>query len=1107
MPSSISIIPPSEHSTWPVGYAEDDRDGTMRIDFHILDQLKSDSVHFEVYQMPSASERRMRTAVYTGRSDITLHELIPVMHSLGVDILEESTRSVRRPDGLRCTIYDLGLRLSAPITPTGNEHAYSTLPNRFVEAIQASRRGDMECDNFNHLITGADLDWKQTTILRAYAHYLKQIRFPYSQQRIEIVMLENVDVARSLVELFESRFAPGLGSTMTEDHVASLIHDVLDLEADRILQAYLELIKATTRTSYFIRSSGDDSSNHLTLKIDTRSIQHVPEPRPAIETYVYSTSFEGTHLRFGSVARGGIRWSDRLEDYRTEILGLAKAQAVKNAVIVPVGAKGGFVVKNVNRASALEPPTRDEGRQFYQAFVSALLEIADNIDPTLDSVAGHPDVRAHDGEDPYLVVAADKGTASFSDIANSVSARSGFWLGDAFASGGSHGYDHKKMGITARGAWESVRYHFRERSVDVDTDPITVVGIGDMAGDVFGNGLLSSSSVKLIAAFDHRHIFIDPSPDPEASYAQRLRLFGLAHSSWDDYPRSAISTGGGVFRRAAKNIDLSPEAWRALGIDAEAVSVTPHELVRHILLAPADLLWNGGIGTYVKGHAESHVEVGDKANDNCRVDARDLRVRVIGEGGNLGVTPRGRVEFAYGGGAVNTDAVDNSAGVDCSDHEVNLKIALSAAVRDGAITALERDALLDEMTDAVAEKVLRNNTSQNRLLGTSRTEAQHMLPVHGRLITHLVSVGQVDRDLDSLPSKEELAARSQAGMGLTSPELATLSAHVKLAYKKVVGAHPLAHDPVFDPDFLQYFPDPIRSRLPQHLDRHPLRGAISTNVIVNSMIDTGGITFAFRLGEETGADPTDALRAHRIVTTIFALPRLWADIRTAGLPTAIEHKLVIETRRILDRAARWLLTKRPQPLNMASEIERYLGIEYLAPHVGRLVRGSEAAAVRASTERWLNAGVPIGIASRTSELLYLYSALDIFEVALLKDREISRVAALYFALSEYLSIDALLIQISELPRNARWDALARLTLRDDLYRSLRTITIDVLDRAGAITDPDDAIAKWENENGARLARSKSALTAIESDAMYNLTTLTVAVGQIRSTADDVLPSA
>jgi glutamate dehydrogenase len=714
-----------------------------------------------------------------------------------------------------------------------------------------------------------------------------------------------------------------------------------------------------------------------------------------------------------------------------------------------------------------------------------------------------PDVVRHDGDDSYLVVAADKGTARFSDVANSVATDYGFWLGDAFASGGSVGYDHKAMGITARGAWESVRRHFRELGVDTQTEDFTVVGIGDMSGDVFGNGMLLSEHIRLVAAFDHRHVFVDPKPDPERGIAERRRLFALPGSSWDDYDRSAISAGGGVWPRTAKAVPVGPEMRAALGLPDDVTRLSPPELIRAILLAPADLLWNGGIGTYVKASTETHAEVGDKANDAVRVDGRQLRVKVVGEGGNLGLTQRGRIEYARAGGRLNTDAIDNSAGVDTSDHEVNIKILLDRLVVAGELDRAARNALLLETPDEVAELVLADNREQNAVLGIARSHAPAMANVHARMISDLVERTGLDLELEVLPDAAGFAELEAAGEGLTSPELATLLAHTKLDLTHRLIADPLPDVPAFASRLAEYFPRPLRERFPAAIAGHPLRREIVATMLVNEMVDGGGISYAFRLAEELSAGVADAVRAYAVTNAVFGLPALWGAARAADVPVAVSDRIVLESRRLLDRASRWFLTNRPQPLAVGAETARFAAtVRALSGRVGGMLRGCERDAVDAQAAALVEQGAPPGLARRSAELMYGFGLLDVVELTELAERdreprEPDEVAELYYALSEHLGIDLALTSVTALQRGDRWHQLARLALRDDLYGSLRAITLDALREAAPGTPPDETIAQWERVNASRLVRARAALHEIGTAGQLDLATLSVVVRQLR----------
>ena len=765
----------------------------------------------------------------------------------------------------------------------------------------------------------ASLTWRQAMLLRAYAKYMRQGNSPFAIDSIEGALADNVDLARMLVTFFETRFDPDLDEESRdrtqeklEGKIKAALDDVVSLDHDRILRSYLTHIRATLRTNYFQYAGEERPKNYLSLKMEPSAIPDLPEPRPKFEIFVYSPRVEGVHLRFGAVARGGLRWSDRRDDFRTEILGLVKAQMVKNTVIVPVGAKGGFYAKQLP-----DPSDRDawlaEGVECYKTFIRGLLDVTDNLKAG-ENVPPERVVR-RDGNDSYLVVAADKGTATFSDIANGVSKDYGFWLGDAFASGGSVGYDHKAMGITARGAWVSVRRHFRELGIDCQTEDITVTGVGDMSGDVFGNGMLCSEHIRLIAAFDHRDIFIDPDPDAATSYAERKRLFEMPRSSWQDYDKSLISEGGGVFPRSAKSIPINHHIRSALGILRNVDAMTPAELMKAILLAPADLLWNGGIGTYVKATTETNADAGDKANDAIRVNGTELRVRVVGEGGNLGCTQRGRIEFANNGGRINTDFIDNSAGVDTSDREVNLKILLDRVVLDGDLTEKQRNKLLASMTDEVAELVLRDNYEQNLALANAARNAPSLLHVHEQWMQQLESEDRLDRDLEALPTKAEVKRRLEQGGALTQPELSVLMAYTKIVLAEELLASDLPEDPYCVLDLVSYFPEAVREGFGSQIEQHPLRREIIVTQVVNDLVNGAGMTYWPRLTGETGASAAELTRANFVAREIFGSLPLREELATYDnkIDAAVQTRMRVDMRTLVERASRWLITNRRPP--------------------------------------------------------------------------------------------------------------------------------------------------------------------------------------------------
>ncbi|OMC08690.1 NAD-glutamate dehydrogenase [Mycobacterium sp. SP-6446] len=1074
----------------------------------IINELTEDSV--KLVFSDRGEDGVAQLTWFLGGHTASLSQLLPMLQSMGVVVLEERPFTVTRPDGLPVWIYQFKIQPhpTIPFAKTAAER--DSTAERFADAVTAIWQGRVEIDRFNELVMRARLTWQQVVLIRAYAKYLRQANFPYSQSHIETVLNDHPSTARSLLQLFEALFDPrASGSPTSRDaqaaaaSVAADIDAVVGLDTDRILRAFASLVQATLRTNYFVTREGSARArNVLALKLDAQLIEELPLPRPKYEIFVYSPRVEGVHLRFGPVARGGLRWSDRRDDFRTEILGLVKAQAVKNAVIVPVGAKGGFVLKRpplpTGDAAGDREALRAEGVTCYQLFISGLLDVTDNVDHATGKVSAPPEVIRRDGDDAYLVVAADKGTATFSDIANDVAKSYGFWLGDAFASGGSVGYDHKAMGITAKGAWEAVKRHFREMGVDTQTEDFTVVGIGDMSGDVFGNGMLLSEHIRLLAAFDHRHVFLDPDPDAAASWRERQRMFDLPRSSWDDYDKSLISEGGGVYSREQKAIPVSPQVRDALGIDGDVTEMAPPNLIKAILQAPVDLLFNGGIGTYIKAETESDADVGDRANDPVRVNANQVRAKVIGEGGNLGVTALGRVEFDLAGGRINTDAMDNSAGVDCSDHEVNIKILIDSLVTAGKVKADERKQLLESMTDEVSQLVLTDNEDQNDLIGTSRANAPSLLPVHAMQIKYLVEERGVNRELEALPSEKEIARRSDAGLGLTSPELCTLMAHVKLGLKEQMLTTELTEQDVFASRLPEYFPRPLRERFTPEIRTHQLRREIVTTMLINDLVDTAGISYAFRITEDVGVGPIDAIRTYVATDAIFGVGHIWRRIRAASLPVALSDRMTLDTRRLIDRAGRWLLNYRPQPLAVGAEINRFAAkVKALTPRMSEWLRGDDKAIVEKEAAEFASQGAPKDLAYRVAAGLYRYSLLDIIDIADITEMDSAEVADTYFALMDRLGTDSLLTAVSELPRRDRWHSLARLAIRDDIYASLRSLCFDVL----AVGEPDESgeekIGEWEHISASRVERARRTLTEIQESGAKDLATLSVAARQIR----------
>jgi glutamate dehydrogenase len=1043
--------------------------------------------------------------VYGLGAQPSLSDVLPSLTNLGVIVDDEHPYQVA-PVGME-TRWIKHFRLRAPVeVPSG---AY----DRFEETFLAVLGDEAEDDPFNRLVLLAGLSWREIAVLRAYSRYLRQVGTPFSQTYIATTLAAHPDLAQRLVALFTARFDPARGVDVGQETdggaIDSLVTDITDdldavtsLDEDRILRALLHLVLATLRTNWFQRGSDGRPRPCLVLKLDPALVPDLPLPRPMFELFVYSPRVEGVHLRAGRVARGGIRWSDRREDYRTEVLGLMKAQKVKNAVIVPSGAKGGFVVK---RPPADPAELRAEVEACYRLFIAGLLDVTDNLltDVSGATIAPPADVVRFDGDDHYLVVAADKGTASFSDVANEIACSRGFWLGDAFASGGSEGYDHKVMGITARGAWESVRRHFRHLALDPDRHDFTVVGIGDMSGDVFGNGMLLSHHIRLVAAFDHRHVFLDPDPDAERSWRERQRLFDLPRSSWADYETALLSPGGGVYPRTLKAITITDEVRARLAIDPAIRSCTPNDLIRLILRAPVDLLYNGGIGTYVKASDETNAEVGDKATDPVRIDGAELRCRAVGEGGNLGFTQDGRVEYAMHGGLINTDAIDNSAGVDTSDHEVNIKILLDASVRAGDLTSDQRNALLHSMTGEVAALVLRDNYRQNRALDNAKAQSPEMEDVHARFMRALEQQKQLDRGVERLPDDETLANRRNAGLGLAVPELAVLLAYAKITLEEDLLRSPLPDDADFVTELVRYFPTPLREQFLARLRTHPLRREIVATGLVNGLVNRAGLTFAFRLGEETGATGPDIVRAHEAARSIFGQEALWRDIEALDetIDVDVQTTLYLESRKLVERASRWLLRHRARPLAVGPTVE------FFAPPTARLTaslpasaRGTEKEHIERTTAELAASGVPAELATRIAALELMASALDATELADAHHIDVERVGDLFCVVGDRLRLDWLWDRILELPRTDRWDALARNALREDLDAEHRAIVDAILRTSPVDAGTDAAFDRWAAARQTAVDRTLALLADIAARGVFDLATLSVALRELRALA-------
>ncbi|TFV67850.1 UNVERIFIED_ORG: NAD-glutamate dehydrogenase [Bacillus sp. AZ43] len=1081
---------------FPAAYQEDFTAEQAVDDLDRLDGLAEGQLSMRLWTPRGATPGDRRLTIYRVGQRLLLSEVLPVLQNMGVDVVDERPYEIDRIGAPPTWIYDFGVAVPAVELPL-----LRSLPERFTEAVGAVWRGEAEDDGLGALVLLAGLNWRQVTVVRAYVQWLRQAGLPFGQAYVEQTLAAHPDVVARLVLLFETRFSPGRvngRAKRQEELVEALrasIGEVASLDADRVLGSLLAAVTATQRTTYY-------AGGPLALKLDPASVPDLPEPRPAHEVWVSSPRVMGVHLRFGRVARGGLRWSDRREDLRTEILGLVKAQMVKNTVIVPTGAKGGFVVKNPPDGASRDAVLA-HGQECYKEFIGALLSLTDNL---VDGTVVPPErVVRHDGDDPYLVVAADKGTATFSDLANSVAVGRGFWLGDAFASGGSVGYDHKAMGITARGAWESVTRHFRELGVDVQSQDFTVVGIGDMSGDVFGNGMLLSEHIRLVAAFDHRHVFVDPTPDAASSFAERKRLFGLQRSSWADYNRSRISAGGGVWPRTAKAIPVSGPMRAALGLDDGVETLTPVQLIRAILLAPVDLLFNGGIGTYVKASTESALDAGDKANDAVRVDGGQLRVKVVGEGGNLGLTQRGRVEYALAGGRVNTDAIDNSAGVDTSDHEVNIKIALDREVAAGVLDARGRAALLGEMTDEVAEAVLADNHAQNATLATEVASARSLLDAHERFMRSLESSGRLARAVEALPDDRALADRRRDGQALTSPELSVLLAYAKLETGDVVLGSDLPDDPALEELLTRYFPTRLRERFPEAITEHPLRREIVATALTNRAVNVAGVTGLFRLAQETGVPLDRVVLAHAVARAVFGVDRLWDAVGALDnqVPASTQVELRTEATRLAERTTRWLL-RQPDlvadPAPSIAEVRDRFAEPVAAVRAGlpTWLLGVEAEAYAARVARLREAAVPADLAAEAAAAPLMPAALDLAVVVERTGAPVPLAGQVMQCISERLGLVPLRELITALPRDRRWPSMARASLRDDLASETSSLTEDVLTARGSDQDdPHALVAAWAEGWDATQARSAAQLADIASGDRHELAEMLVAVRTLR----------
>jgi len=1090
----------------PASYRETYTADQAVVDIDRIEQVvRTGQIALNLHRPVEADRHELYFKVYQDASPVVLSRVLPMLEDLGLRIIAEGGPfEIDLPDRPN-TIYIQDFQMEMA---NGSAVELDQLKSAFEEAFIRVWTGEAQTDGFNKLILAAGFTWREVAVVRAYAKYLKQARFDFSQEYIEDTLAAHPAISRLLLSLFKASHDPrhlaAFGQAETDSRRMGLIVEidhaldkVTNIDEDRILRRMLNVIRATLRTNFFQTGPDGQPKTYISFKLDSQSIDELPLPRPWREIWVYSPRVEAIHLRGGKVARGGIRWSDRKEDFRTEILGLIKAQMVKNAVIVPVGSKGGFVVKNPPPAAAGRDAVMAEVVECYKTMMRGMLDITDNL--VNGDIVPPKDVVRLDDPDPYLVVAADKGTATFSDIANGVSRDYGFWLDDAFASGGSAGYDHKKMGITARGGWEAVKRHFRELGHDTQAEDFTVVGVGDMSGDVFGNGMLLSRHIRLLAAFDHRHIFIDPNPDAAASFAERKRLFDLPRSSWADYDASLISEGGGVFERTAKSIALTPQIKALLGIAQDRV--TPTDLMRAILKAKADLLWLGGIGTYVKSSDEGNADVGDKANDAIRIDGDDLRVKVVGEGANLGFTQRGRIEAAQAGVRINTDAIDNSAGVDTSDHEVNIKILLRDVMDRTGMTRAARDALLADMTDEVAHLVLAHNYKQTQALTVAQATAPEDLEDQARFMRAMEKAGKLSRAIEYLPDDEEVAARAQARRGLTRPELAVLLAYSKIDLFEKLLASELPDDPKLADDLRRYFPKALREQYPDAIERHQLRREIICTVATNGMVNRVGPTFVWEMVEQTGRGEGDVARAYIVVREAFWLRRAWDGIEALDtiVPAEVQTAMILETNRLMRRAIPWLLINGKNPLDIQAEIDRLQPVvDALAGGLADILSPDALTAHRTRVDGLVATGVPLDLAERIAALPVLGAATDVADIAAATGRPVLDVAKLYFALGERFGFDWLRSKAAEAKAENHWQRQAAGAIADDMWNLQSRLAARVLGDHGADRDTAGLMEAFAGGCPGPVERVQSLMGDLRSVAHVDIAMLAVSLRQLRA---------
>lgn len=1034
---------------------------------------------------------QVKLKLYHKDEPIFLSDVLPMLENFGLRIVNETPHQIKSYDGGVYWVLDFFML-------SGSALDLDAIRDNFQTAFARVWNGDLENDGFNRLVLSAGMSGRQIVILRMFAKYMRQIGVTFSQSYIESTFTRYPKIADLIIQLFYTKFEPNTAQVaekmlQIEATLNAELEKVASLDDDRIIRRYVDLIKAALRTNFFQKDEAGQDKSYVSIKFLPEEIPEMPLPILKFEVFVYSPRVEGIHLRGGKVARGGLRWSDRPEDFRTEVLGLVKAQQVKNTVIVPVGAKGGFVAKQL-------PTEREaffaEGKDCYRIFIRGLLDIADNI--VEGEVVHAPDVVRYDEDDTYIVVAADKGTATFSDTANEIAAEYNFWLGDAFASGGSVGYDHKGMGITASGGWQSVMRHFREIGVNCQTTDFTCVGIGDMAGDVFGNGMLQSKHTRLVGAFNHLHIFVDPTPDAATTYEERLRLFKTPRSTWADFNPELISEGGGVFERSAKSIPLSPQIQKLIG--SSKASMAPTELIRALLMAEVDLIWNGGIGTYIKSSQETHADVGDRANDSVRINGGDMRTTIMGEGGNLGMTQLGRIEYASKGGRINTDFIDNVGGVACSDNEVNIKILLNILKAQGKLTEEQRRELLYDMTENVREFVLTTAKRQTQSMSVTELRGADQIKEIQRFIQQLEKDGKLDRVIEDLPSDDELADRLAKGKGFTRPELAVLSAYGKMVLKDELVIDEISQNPFHAQELVKAFPEQLRERFAAEMEEHPLRAEIIATKLANNIVDDMGPNYVLRKKEATGATIAEIAAAYVIAREVFNAHAIRAEVEALDnkIPADVQNRILFQVRRMVRRTSRWFLRHKNPALNSIEEnIEFYKkAFDDLREHALDYMTEAEAAEIKAIIADYEAKGVPAPLAKQVGLLSTLFSAMDIAEVAANTEQAIPTVAEIYFRLGADMELHWFLEQINALPAMNHWQALARAAFREELDWQQRALTITVLNLATAKASAQEMLEAWTGVNQEYLCRWQDMLVDFKTTKTHEFAQFSVALREL-----------